>query len=251
MATRFPRIHRLAHLPYIHEKLYLTSYEGAKKQKGKGLAIVAVAFPDTVAYMKDHDADYRAYVVAGDDPRMPQEEFNDVFETAGYLLKQQLDRPDIKRVVCHCRAGCNRSATAIMAYVLQHTGQDPNKALQHMRSINMRDRGIPALINTTFQRRLQGLTRGIGKTKLTILNGGQMVLGALRPAVRKGKRERRVSYRRSPTRSRSPRGRKRGPVRLAKPKAARSPKSGPGKKRQKPFRGIRIGRGGSVSFTRQ
>jgi len=257
MASHFPRIHRTAHLPLIHPKLHLTSFEGAKRQKGKGLAIVAVAFPETVSYMKNHDADYRAYVIAGDDPRMGQTEFEDVFETAGYLLKQQLDRPNIKKVVCHCRAGCNRSATAIMTYVLQHTNQDPNKALQHMRLTNMRERGIPALINTTFQKRLRGLKRkGGGKTQLTVLNGGQMVLGTLRTAA-KGKRERRVSYRRSQKSQKSQKSRKsqspKKAVRLSgrqvrTPRTTRTTRTLTSTKKQ--FRGIRIGAGGSVFLTR-
>ena len=49
-------------------------------------------------------------------------------------------------VICHCHRGINRSAAAIVAYVLLHDrSMGVRAAIEYIRRVNNRQRGLPAL----------------------------------------------------------------------------------------------------------
>jgi hypothetical protein len=168
--------HAVAPLPAVHKKLILTSHVGAMRQTGP-VAILAVAMSPTTAYMRNHPADYRAYVTCGDTLEISQQEFNDVFTVAARLLKRQLhDEPSRVKVCAHCAAGINRSVTMIMAYILQHTTLNAETCLRGIRQANARYRGMPALTNKRFQYLLKRLPNQMARMpahRLPALQGGR------------------------------------------------------------------------------
>lgn len=144
-------------LPLIHPKLILCSKRGSQMITGKNVANITVAGRATVRFLKNHDSDYRAYVIANDTHQMSYTSFKTIFEKASELLNLALMNDYY--VALSCYAGINRSVTTILMYVIRFTDQDWRKQLEYIRDQNKYKRHKAALINTTFEHYLDRYAR--------------------------------------------------------------------------------------------
>ena len=137
----------VASLHFIHPNLFLTCLEGAQRFRDD-VAIVATGTSLTTRYLSEHPAAYRAFVNAEDTKLMTQQEFNAIFNKGADLLKKALAYK--KPTFLHCRMGINRSVALALAYVKKYTKLNPHAVLERIREVNIRHRGVPALVNPAF-----------------------------------------------------------------------------------------------------
>lgn len=148
----------IVHLPDIHPHLFLCSSRVAKRLQGSNLSVICVARRKTCSYMKEKYQKLnkqrnllparQSFVEVDDDPRLDKDVFFDVFDSAADYIEQSIR----KRVtVVHCHAGINRSVTAILAWLIKHTTESMEDAIQYIRKMNYRHRGRPALANSRFE----------------------------------------------------------------------------------------------------
>jgi len=146
-----PPADALAHLPWVHPKLYLSSERGARRVADGPGAIMR-----------------RLCVAAscGDDPRLPLRDKDPLPANTGRLLYEavgelarMLDAPGGAPVVVHCRMGHNRAAAVAAAYAVLVAGRDAPSAVKYVRARNRESRGQPALYNRALERVVLGLQK--------------------------------------------------------------------------------------------
>ena len=154
LRTPGPKTSNAASLAFIHPNLYLTSLSGAKCFEGP-VAIVAAGGRETTDYLRNHRAEYRAYVNVDDTPFMTFVDFVGAFSKSADLLKKALDTGHT--TLLHCHQGINRSVATALAYVIRHTALDYDACLGQIRKANAAHRALPALINPAFETYLRRL----------------------------------------------------------------------------------------------
>lgn len=134
----------------------------------------------------------QSYIVAADTLMMNQRKFNKIFKLAANYIEQSIHK---RKLVVHCYAGINRSTTSIIAWWILYgqyksnasdtdsdysSGEETDESVEsvesnsrtftdwtqlrdYIRKMNMRYRGVPALINPRFEQLLHGFNNSYGR----------------------------------------------------------------------------------------
>lgn len=139
-------------LDAIHPRLYIGDLEDALKFKG---TTVCVAGKSTCARAS---ADFS--VLLDDLESVGEDEFRTKMALAARKIHAALNDRSKNKVLVHCYAGINRSASAIVAYALMYTAprclvravclKGPAEIIDYIRFKNKTRRDLPAVTNRSF-----------------------------------------------------------------------------------------------------